>query len=547
VLQNRNVTQHAVHLHPFSYDPTQGGTTFRDPDGDPLTYTIKIGHVWNPHDDPNPPAGLRAEGHFVVGAPEELATAIVTITASDGRSWPVHDQFWILVAPNSAPQVVDANADVLVAVGDSVDIEASGAGAVFADPDGDPLTYEVALRGVYGGLSVIGTRVTGVMNSIAAVEVIVTARDAYGGEGIDAFLVAAPAAQPGAPTLPNPSYVYRDAALDLPFRFQDSPFDTTRHGEPVSDDGATLGRVLFYDRRLSITNTHACSSCHIQSRGFASADRFPTGILGLPTKRHAMALANTRFNLQIAWFQDMRVRSLEELALMPIEDHLELGASVELAATRMRATPFYPPLFAAAFGTPEITGERIARALAQFLRSLISYRSKFDLAFNPPFNGPGDPASVLTAQEFRGFEIFDDNHGIQCTLCHEIHLGFNNWQANNGLDLEDEMTDLGTLDPVLQRDGSLGVFRPASLRNIEVSAPYMHDGRFATLRDVIDHYDHGIKDTQFLDRFLREVLSSGLPKRMNLTDEDKDALEAFLRTMTDHEFLADPKFSDPFD
>jgi cytochrome c peroxidase len=164
------------------------------------------------------------------------------------------------------------------------------------------------------------------------------------------------------------------------------------------------------------------------------------------------------------------------------------------------------------------------------------------------FNGPGDPASVLTEQEFRGAEIFGvQTEGISppgiCVSCHKRIAQTNEWQANNGLDAVP--SDPGALDEAIRRDGSIGVFRAASLRNIAVTAPYMHDGRFATLREVIDHYDHGIQDSPNLDLFLRD-LNSGAPMRLNLTEEDKQALEAFLRTLTDDEFLTDPKFSDPF-
>ena len=145
--------------------------------------------------------------------------------------------------------------------------------------------------------------------------------------------------------------------------------------------GATLGRVLFYDKRLSILNTHSCGSCHEQSLGFTTADRFPTGVLGTPQKRNAMAIANSRYNLFERYFSDTRVKDLENLSLMPIEDPTELGNLLPLLEQKLGATDFYPLLFQAAFGTREITRERIAKALAQFLRSIITYRSRFDQAY----------------------------------------------------------------------------------------------------------------------------------------------------------------------
>jgi cytochrome c peroxidase len=551
ILQNGNARQFAVHMHPFSYDPTQGGTTFRDPDGDPLTYTITLGHTYNPYNDPNPPAGLRVEGNRIAGAPEEITIVVVIITASDGRSSTTPDEFWIEVNPNSAPQVANANADRLISVGGFVDVDASKAGTALTDPDGDVLTYEISLRGVPRGLAVSGMRVTGVFDSIGAVEATVSARDAYGGVGKDVFLIAAPAPEPGEPNLPDPPYVYRDEDLDLPFLFASSSediiplWDSTPPDNRTSNAGATLGRVLFYDKRMSITNTHACGSCHIQRLGFSAGERFSSGVLGVPTRRNAMALGNVRYSIHNSWFSDMRVHSLESLVLEPIQNPEELGSSLDRLVPKLQAAQFYAPLFEAAFGTPEINQDRITRALGQFLRSLISYRSRFDEAFNPPFNGPGDPASLLTPQEMRGFQIYDDDGRRRCNLCHELHGGANEWQANNGLDLVP--SDPGVEDVALKQNSNTGVFRAAALRNIAVTGPYMHDGRFATLREVIDHYDHGVQDSPDLDTLLRDVLNTGLPWRLNLSEEDKDALEAFLQTMTDDEFLTDPKFSDPFE
>jgi cytochrome c peroxidase len=138
----------------------------------------------------------------------------------------------------------------------------------------------------------------------------------------------------------------------------------------------------------------------------------------------------------------------------------------------------------------------------------------------------------------RGLQIYEDH----CQICHELHANTNVWQANNGLDVVP--TDPGTQNPALQRNGSVGVFRAASLRNIAQTSPYMHDGRFTTLREVIDHYDHDVKDSPNLDAILRD--STGAVIRLNLSESDKNALEAFLNTLTDDALLNDPKFSDPF-
>jgi cytochrome c peroxidase len=157
-------------------------------------------------------------------------------------------------------------------------------------------------------------------------------------------------------------------------------------------------------------------------------------------------------------------------------------------------------------------------------------------------NDPPNPAAVLNAQELRGLDLFQGKGGVFCTMCHEASAQTNVWQSNNGLDAIP--TDPGIQVPALQRTGSQGMFRAASLRNIAVTGPYMHDGRFATLRDVIDHYDHGIIKSPNLDALLMD--SSGHVLQMNLSEDDKNALEAFLHTLTDDAMINDPKFSNPF-
>jgi cytochrome c peroxidase len=364
----------------------------------------------------------------------------------------------------------------------------------------------------------------------------------------DVFLIAAPAPLPGAPALPATTLVYKDESLALPLQFRTSSesqiplWDTQSPDNRTSDAGATLGRVLFHDKRLSITNTIACASCHQQAHGFASPVAFNSGVLGLPLKRNAMALANARYNTQHSWFADMRVTSVLAVATQAMQSPEEMGSTLPMMVTKVQAAPFYGALFAAAFGTPEVTGSRVLQALEQYVNALISYRSRFDRACVTPPNNAGDCTAVLDAQETRGLDIFRGAANVRCDVCHTLPAAANEWHGNNGIDAA--ITDPGTTNPILQRDGSRGVFRAAALRNIALTAPYMHDGRFATLREVIEHYDHGVKDSPDLDPFLRD--GNGAPMRMNLSEADKDALEAFLRTFTDDELIADPRFADPF-
>jgi cytochrome c peroxidase len=542
VLVHAPAGQNGVTNHTFSFDLSQGGTTVTDPDGDALTYKVLDLGV-----SARLPAGLVANGPLISGVPTEACNCQLQIQVDDGRGGnSVSFLFDLQIVANSPPTVANGNQPRLVVAGQQVDVDAAQGGTTFRDANGDPLSYTVTLRGNPHGLSVAGTHVRGTFDAIGAVEVTITATDGFGGTGIDAFLIAAPTAVPtSAPNLPTTPYLYKDEELPLPYVFalssQIGPplWDTQPADNRTTDAGAALGRVLFYDPRLSITNTHSCSSCHQQALGFSSSNRFDTGILGIPLPRKSMPLANVRYNINVAWFSDMRVTGdLRNVIFVPIDNHNELGMALFPVETKLAGADFYPPLFAAAFGTPEITRERIAAALAQFVQSLISYRSKWDLANNSMTNGPGDPKAVLTAQELQGMQTYL----TRCQTCHEQVANTNVWQANNGLDVVP--TDPGTTNPAFQRNGSIGVFRAAALRNIAVSGPYMHDGRFATLAEVIEHYNSGIQDSPNLDPGLRDL--TGATWRLNLSDSDKLALEAFLNTFTDTAFLTDPKFSDPF-
>jgi cytochrome c peroxidase len=530
-------SERVVVAHPVQLDLIDA-PIFADPDGDPLTITVDWAFqsgtpkTWN---------GLRIVGDRVEGAATRADTNAISISANDGRGGQSIYRIEFSVTANQAPTVRTPASDHLVGIGEAVHFDATQSGDVFVDPDGDPLTYSVRLEPAPRGLQVNGTTVTGQLSAIGAVRVVVTANDGFGGVETDVSMVAVPAAQPGPPHLPANSYAYDDSLLDWPEIFRLSreitiPFwDTTPPDNPTTNAGATLGRVLFYDKRLSITNTHSCGSCHEQQRGFTVGTRFAAGATGELSHRNPMALANARYNIHGRYFGDLRAAGLEELALMPIQDQIELGSNLPAVIEKLAATDFYQPLFAAAFGSEDITADRISRALAQFLRSILSYRSKFDRAYHsvyPPADA--DPTLVLTPQELLGAEMFVS--GL-CGHCHTIGVHTNDRPANNGLDAQ--FTDPGAGN---------GEFRATSLRNIAVSGPYMHDGRFATLREVIDHYDSGVQASPHLSSLLLTHQGPGpdVPRRLNMTEEQKQALEAFLNTFTDDALLNDPKFSDPF-
>jgi len=523
--------QYVVQWHDLDFDVTQGGRSFTAADG-VLSYEIRLG----PGNK-----GVRAEGTRVVGNPEALDPIKVEVRAFDSSGKSARDEFTIFVSINGAPRATRPHADVLVKVGAPVSIDVKPGVDQFLDPEGDPLRYEVSLRGAHG-IEVSDMQLSGRLHAVGAVEVTVTATDKYGASGADVFLIAAPAPEGGAPSLPPRSHSYTAADVPAGYRDRAVTFDTERSANPTTDTGATLGRVLFHDTRLSITNTVACASCHRQARGFAGAGKFDVGVIGVPLRRQTMPLANNRFNRAHAWFSDLRAPSLKEVARTAMQLPEEMGMNAPLLEAKLRATRFYPPLFEAAFGSREITEERVLAALEQYLQSMVSWRTRLDRAFEAKDGNSPTPHQVLDAREMRGLEIFTGAAGIKCNACHDLATGSNRQWANNGIDASPQ--DPGTTEARLRSGSVVGIFRAAALRNLTFTAPYMHDGRFATLREVIDHYDHGIRDSVYLDSRLRAA--DGKPLRMNLSEADKQALEAFLRTFDDESMLTDPRFSDPF-
>jgi cytochrome c peroxidase len=336
-----------------------------------------------------------------------------------------------------------------------------------------------------------------------------------------------------------PETPYRYADLELPAHFRAGAarrFDNTPRDNPVTDAGATVGRVLFYDTRLSVNNTTACASCHHQSKAFADPERFSKGHEGKVLDRNSMGLNELRYFPRGRFFWDERARTLEEQALMPIQSKLEMGHELSKLVENLSADERYPELFQKAFGSREITSPRISKALAQFLRSMVSYRSKYDAGLATTLSARDDFEN-FTAQENRGKSIFLRS----CANCHLPGGQFAhfvlNAPANNGLDASTRRGDGGVGDISL-RPSDLGRFKSPSLRNVELTGPYMHDGRFKTLEEVVDHYSRNVQAHPNVDGRVR--------RRLNLRDGDKTALVAFLKTLTDREFISDPKFSDPF-
>ena len=339
-------------------------------------------------------------------------------------------------------------------------------------------------------------------------------------------------------TLNLPATPYRYANVELPAHFKQSgaSHDNTPPDNPLTDDGATLGRVLFYDTRLSANNTTSCGSCHVQAHAFADPKPSSKGFHGGLTDRRAMPLVNLRYYPRARFFWDERAGNLEEMVLLPIQNRLEMGQSLPQVVETFSHDAAYPGLFGRAFGDRQITEQRIGRALAQFVRSIVSYQSRYDEGRGRA-QSAHDDFDNFTLQENRGKALFMRN----CSSCHmkdgNEHF-FVPTPANTGLRGNDPNADAGVGDLTL-RFADLGSFKAPSLRNVAVTAPYSHDGRFATLDAVIDHYS----DTAILDPNIGYMIPVG---PLKYTSSEKAALIAFLDTLTDGALLTDPKFSNPF-
>lgn len=308
---------------------------------------------------------------------------------------------------------------------------------------------------------------------------------------------------------------------------------------PMTEQGVSLGRMLFYDPILSSDSTMSCFSCHLIEQAFTDGLGLSIGVQGIETARSSMPLINLVF-MSKDFFWDGRSASLEDQALAPVEAHDELNEEWENVEIKLRNHPDYPSLFRAAFGIDrksDITRDLATKAIAQFERTLISSDSKYDRVV---WENEGE----FTEQEEEGYELFKVETAITighpgCTHCHNGPLTTNNSFQNNGLDDVDSLEDFidkgrgDVLNSVLDN----GKFRVPTLRNIALTAPYMHDGRFQTLDEVLDHYaagGHGVENENVnIQPF-------------DLSEEEKQALISFLHTFTDTSFTKNPNFKNPF-
>ena len=304
--------------------------------------------------------------------------------------------------------------------------------------------------------------------------------------------------------------------------------------------GVQLGRMLFYEKALSKDGSMACADCHQQKDMFSDIRQFSIGVEELPGKRQAMPLFNLAWHKN-GMFWDGRAPLVRDQALKPIQDPLEMNESLENVVEKLNAEKKYRDQFIRAFGDDVITADRVGLAIEQFEFTMISNDSRFDKfqKGQVTLSESEERGRVLFFQEF---DPFLGQKGGECFHCHGGFNFTNDLYMNNGLDSEAEFTDLGrfevTNDPL-----DRARFKVPSLRNIALTPPYMHDGRFETLEEVIDHYATGVKQSSTLDELMfHNIEPGGLP----LTTEDKADLIAFLKTLTDERFLVAEQFSSPF-
>lgn len=299
---------------------------------------------------------------------------------------------------------------------------------------------------------------------------------------------------------------------------------------PTTVEGIELGRRLFYDPILSADNTQSCASCHAQDFNFTDhGERFSSGINGEFGTRNAMSVINAGWMTDLFW--DGRKKSLEEQALEPVTNPIEMHETWANAASKLMEHPDYPDLFFKAFGTRNIDSSLVVKAIAQFERTLISSDSKWDRYLKGEVQ--------LSQAETRGYEIFFTEKG-DCFHCHATILYTDNLFHNNGLD--SIYSDRGLSD-VTGDPQDLGKFKTPTLRNIKYTAPYMHDGRFNTLEEVIDFYSHNLINSPTIDPLMKKVGQGGV----QLTEGEKEDLIAFILTLTDTTFVNNPDYSDPFE
>jgi cytochrome c peroxidase len=307
---------------------------------------------------------------------------------------------------------------------------------------------------------------------------------------------------------------------------------------PMTLEGVTLGRILFYEKKLSLDNSISCASCHAPEASFSDPNQFSFGVNNAQGTRNSMALINMGWEQFFFW--DGRKSTLEKQILEPIPNPVEMHQSWTDAIAKLKSSVNYRNRFFQAFGTSDFDSTHVAKAIAQFLRTLISANSKFDVMYKFENGMPLSAPEVaiknsVTPEEWAGYDLFKSLNGADCFHCHNGPLMQVQKFSNNGLDAV--FTDLGR-GAITGNSNDNGKFKVPTLRNIALTAPYMHDGRFATLDDVIEHYSTGVHVSPTIDPLMEFANQGGV----QLDAQQKQLLKAFLLTLTDTEFVTNPNF-----
>ena len=464
------------------------------------------------------------------------------------------------VAINQNPVIATTNSDQVAKVGDAFEYDATQAGSTFSDPDGDALTYTISYTPSANGLTDDGEVISGTPAEAITMTVTITADDGNGGTVSDRFDIVVDVAA----TDQNGVMAQFSGRIDLDnlenYANQTVPSYITKlndGGNPITDAGATLGRVLFYDTALSIDDTVSCSSCHMQNTGFSDRDVISSGVEDGVTGRHSMRLINTQFATETRFFWDERASSHELQETQPLQDENEHGFSgvggrpgLSDLITKLEALEYYEELFTFVYGDATITEERLQIALAQFTKAIWSFDSRFDAGLAQTNNLAANFPN-FTADENAGKRLFlqpPNNGGGGCQGCHvapefDIRPG----SGHNG---------------VVGVAGSPDAFdftntRSPSLRDLtdpdgNPNGPMMHDGSLPTLLDVVNHYNAIDVPTdadarqQFLATIDNRLRRGGNGQNLNFSEAQKAQLVAFLNTLSGATLYTDEKFSDPF-
>ena len=312
-----------------------------------------------------------------------------------------------------------------------------------------------------------------------------------------------------------------EVRFNIPPKWPKPVYDVSK--SPLSEAKIQLGRSLFYDPVLSLDSTISCASCHSQYTAFTHVDHaLSHGIANRIGTRNSPALMNLAWGKSFMW--DGAINHLDMQALAPISNHMEMDEKIGHVVNKLQHSNIYPKLYYKAFGDSLITGEHTLKAISQFLLTLVSTNSKYDSVMRRQSN--------FTAQEKNGYKLFQQN----CSNCHKEPLFTNQQFENNGLPIDTTLNDYGRCKVTGEVKDSF-LFKVPTLRNVQFSNPYMHDGRFIRLQDVLKHYTTGIVETKYL--------SNQLKKPIVLTSNERVDLIAFLLTLTDKTFLFNPSFSYP--